>query len=46
MISFSKQEFKSLLIEEIYVDCKDLDAGEKLLKILLLNITSSDRNLM
>ncbi|CAD8147858.1 unnamed protein product [Paramecium pentaurelia] len=42
----NKQEFKSLLIEEIYVDCKDLDAGEKLLKILLLNITSSDRNLM
>ncbi|CAD8066567.1 unnamed protein product [Paramecium primaurelia] len=41
-----KQDYKSLLIEEIYVECQDKDAGEKMLKVLLMNITSNDRNLI
>jgi hypothetical protein len=31
------------LIEEIYVDCKDVGVGEKMLKMILLNVTSIDK---
>ncbi|CAK89509.1 unnamed protein product (macronuclear) [Paramecium tetraurelia] len=30
---YNKQDYKSLLIEDIYFECKDRDAGEKMIKV-------------
>ncbi|CAD8095995.1 unnamed protein product [Paramecium sonneborni] len=46
LIRICKQDYRSLLIEEIYVECEDKDSGENMLKVLLMNITSNDRNLI